>query len=61
MPIGYIFWLLMILWAFGFWGIGWGGWGGARGPLWAGFMLWLLLFFLGWHDFGFVLQGGMGR
>jgi hypothetical protein len=57
MPIGYIFWLLMILWLVGFWGFGFAGWGGARGPYYSGFFLWLLLFFLDWHDFGFILQG----
>jgi hypothetical protein len=54
MPIGYIFWLLMIVWAvFGFW---WGWSRDPRGP-WVGVVLvFVLLFLLGWKVFGFVAQ-----
>jgi hypothetical protein len=60
MPIGLLFWILMILWLiFGFvWyrnGAAWGyGWGGNT------LLLFILLFLLGWNDFGFILQGGHG-
>jgi hypothetical protein len=60
MPIGLLFWILMILWLiFGFvWyrnGVGWGyGWYGNS------VLLFILLFLLGWNDFGFILQGGRG-
>ena len=57
MPIGMIFWMLMIIWAlfgimwntnpgpFGTWGL-WGNW----------LLLFVLFFILGWHDFGFVVH-----
>lgn len=59
MPIGLLFWILMILWlVFGFfsWNRPDWRWG------WAGnvFLLFVLFFLLGWHDFGFILQGGHG-
>lgn len=55
MPIGMIFWMLMILW-FIFWG--WTTWGpGATQFSWAPtILLFVLLFLLGWHDFGFVVK-----
>ena len=57
MPIGAIFWMLMILWlifgiawnsnstAFGTWGL-WGNW----------LLLFVLFALLGWHDFGPVIH-----
>jgi hypothetical protein len=60
MPIGLLFWVLMILWLiFGFvWyrnGTSWSyGWGGNT------LLLFVLLFLLGWAEFGFILQGGHG-
>jgi hypothetical protein len=60
MPIGILFWGLMILWLFGFVGVGWWGWGGTRGPYITSLFLWFLLFLIGWRDFGFILQGGGG-
>ena len=60
MPIGLLFWILMILWI-----ISWVGtrWGGYTGYVYASdFLFFVLLFLLGWHDFGFILQGGgVGR
>jgi hypothetical protein len=59
MPIGLLFWILMILWILSIVGA----W---RNPQWpwawpANAMLAFVLFFLlGWHDFGFILQGGGG-
>jgi hypothetical protein len=58
MPIGMIFWMLMILWFF--FGIAWnsnstmfGTWG-----LWGNWLLLFVLFFiLGWKEFGFVVHG----
>ncbi len=56
MPIGLLFWILMILWMFSWIGTTWG-----VGPPWAlhasSLLLFVLLFLLGWHDFGFILQG----
>jgi hypothetical protein len=60
MPIGLLFWMLMILWLIfgGVWrrqGAAWVyGWGGNM------LLLFVLLFLLGWNDFGFILQGGRG-
>ena len=54
MPMGSIFWTLMIIW-FVLWGVTtWGPWTNAS---WApGILLFILLFLLGWHDFGFVVK-----
>lgn len=60
MPIGILFWGLFIIWLIfgGFWwrnGAGWAyGWGGNM------VLVMVLLFLLGWNDFGFILQGGRG-
>lgn len=60
MPMGYVFWLLMILWfIFGLW------WNWpesnsgpkAFGPIGSTLLLFILLFLLGWKIFGFVVQG----
>ncbi len=54
MSIGFIFWLLMIIWAvFGFPGNTWAGAWGPRVGWGLGF---ILFFLLGWHDFGFVVH-----
>lgn len=57
MSIGFIFWLLMILaLLFG----GWRTWSAdpnGRYYFGFGFLLWILLFLLGWRVFGFVIQG----
>lgn len=54
MPIGMVFWMLMILW-FVFYG--WTTWGGGSGFAWGpNILLFVLLFLLGWHDFGFVVH-----
>lgn len=57
MPIGMIFWMLMILWLL--FGLYWnradlraGNYGGTGGSL----LLFVLLFLLGWRVFGFVVQ-----
>jgi hypothetical protein len=60
MPIGILFWAMMILALLGFAGVGWWGWGGNRGPFLTNMFLWFLLFLLGWATFGFILQGGRG-
>jgi hypothetical protein len=52
MPMGVLFWMIMVIW---FVTYGWGTWG--SGPSWAhGIVLFILLFLLGWHDFGFVVK-----
>ena len=62
MTIGFLFWLLMILWLiFGMWW-NWpasGSNGGPRafGPVGGNLLLFVLLFLLGWKVFGFVIQG----
>jgi hypothetical protein len=54
MPMGILFWVLMILWLlFGFW------WNGEN---WRGFaannvLLFIVIALLGWRVFGAVLQG----
>jgi hypothetical protein len=59
MPIGILFWVLMILWfIFGMWSNGpghtvLGGWGWLP----SAFLLFVLLALLGWHDFGPVIHG----
>lgn len=58
MPIGMLFWMLMIIWAV--FGLAWnsnpamfGTWGWV--PNWL--LLFVLFFILGWHAFGFVVHG----
>jgi hypothetical protein len=54
MPLGIIFWVLMIVWAvFGFIGQRLGTWAPYGGTL----LLFILLFILGWSQFGFIVQG----
>jgi hypothetical protein len=57
MPLGLLFWVLMILWlVFGFWQ-----WRPNLPTNYAPFgghiLLWILLFIIGWRTFGFVIQG----
>jgi hypothetical protein len=60
MPIGILFWALFLIYLIfgGFWwsrGAAWNyGWGGS-----IGFVM-VLIFLLGWAEFGFILQGGRG-
>lgn len=55
MPIGLIFWVIMLLWLISYWGTNWGGWG--PGALHASsFLIFILFFLLGWHDFGFMVR-----
>ena len=58
MPIGVLFWVLMVLWfLFGLYL----NWPKTGEPPWAFFggnlLLFILLFLLGWKVFGFVIQG----
>ena len=59
MSIGFVFWLIMLLWI-----ISWamGTWGGAQFP-WAGpagsLIFFILLFLLGWHAFGFIIRADL--
>jgi hypothetical protein len=56
MSIGLLFWVLMVLWIV--FGIGYR----SGRPLFAGlwyvdtFLLFVLFFLLGWHDFGFIIH-----
>jgi len=56
MTIGLLFWLLMILWlVFGFWVY----YPAPDKRTFGGhFLLWFLLFLLGWAQFGFPISGG---
>ena len=60
MSIGFLFWLLMILWiVFGAYST-WPGPGAGRAallPFGGSLLLWILLALLGWHDFGFPVHG----
>jgi hypothetical protein len=61
MTIGFLFWLLMILWVlFGLY-LNWPAKGSneprAFGPVGGNLLLFILLFLLGWKAFGFVIQG----
>ncbi len=60
MTIGFLFWLLMILWfLFGlYWNWPAGGPNQSNfGHLGGNLLLFILLFLLGWRVFGFVIQG----
>ena len=53
MPIGLLFWILMLL-SIVFWG--WGSPWNDRGPFVNSLVLYVLLFLLGWKVFGFALH-----
>jgi hypothetical protein len=61
MTIGFVFWLLMILWlVFGlYWNWPQGNANGPRafGPVGGNLLLFVLLFLVGWKVFGFIIQG----
>jgi len=52
MPISMLFWFLMILALFV---LGWANWPDRKG-MGGSFLLWVILFLIGWHDFGFILK-----
>lgn len=54
MPIGLLFWMLMILWIISWVSHRWGGW--AYGLYASEFFMLVLFFLLGWHNFGFILK-----
>lgn len=59
MTIGFIFWLLMLLWLlFGLWS-NWPSDNSANSfkPMGGNLLLFILLFLLGWRCFGFIIQG----
>jgi hypothetical protein len=56
MPISLLFWMLMVLWLFSWAATRFGGWTGPYLHA-SDFLLFILLFLLGWHDFGFILKG----
>jgi hypothetical protein len=58
MTIGFLFWLIMIIWLI--FGLYWNRGdirGGNYGFLGGSLMLFILLFLLGWKQFGFPIQG----
>lgn len=58
MTIGFLFWLLMILWfVFGVYWTGPDFQAGRYGIVGSNLLLFVLLFLLGWKVFGFVIQG----
>ena len=55
MSKGLLFWVIWVLCLL--FGVGWNrGLVGPWGPYGFGFIVLILLFLLGWHDFGFVVQ-----
>jgi hypothetical protein len=57
MPIGILFWVLMVIWLL--FGLYWHRGdlrGGSYGVVGGNLMLFVLLFLLGWKTFGFILQ-----
>lgn len=53
MPIGFLFWTLMVLWLiFGLWRSA-----GDRYLIGGAILQFVLFFLLGWRVFGFVIQG----
>ena len=58
MYIGTIFWILMLLWLLGWWGMYWGPYSNnPNAPRFHGLLMWVLFFLLGWRAFGFMIQG----
>lgn len=57
MPLGLLFWFLMILWLV--LGVDWAGLRGDGGwrPFGGSLLLFILLFIIGWKTFGFILSG----
>lgn len=56
MPLGTVFWIIMLLAFIFYW---WGYWGG-KPPYWpmgTGLFVFVLLFLLGWKVFGFMIRG----
>ena len=56
MPIGLIFWVIMLLWIIATLGRHFGGpnypWASPAGDI----IILILFFILGWHDFGFIVR-----
>lgn len=58
MTIGFVFWLLMLLWIlFGLYSNREDLRGGKYGVTGGNLLLFILLFLLGWRVFGFIIQG----
>jgi hypothetical protein len=58
MPLGFLFWLLMVLWLL--FGVFWSHWPMSQEnyrPFGGSLLLFVLLFIIGWKLFGFVIQG----
>jgi hypothetical protein len=55
MPIGLIFWVIMLLWIISWFGTTFGNWGGPFVYVSSG-LIFILFFLLGWHDFGFIVH-----
>jgi hypothetical protein len=55
MTLGLLFWILMIIWFFFGWFKDAPAFQG-YGPFGHSFLLFVLLFLLGWHSFGFVIH-----
>ena len=56
MPVGLLFWILMVAWLILGAGFGWRGEGNGPYLLGGNLLLWVLLALLGWHVFGKMLQ-----
>jgi hypothetical protein len=58
MPLGVLFWVLMLLWLiFGLWSNRTDIQGGKYSLVGGNLLLFILLFLLGWKAFGFIVQG----
>jgi hypothetical protein len=58
MPLGILFWVLMVLWLiFGIWSNRVQIQGGQYQIIGGNLLLFILLFILGWRVFGFIIQG----
>jgi hypothetical protein len=55
MSIGLLFWVLMVIWVV-FWGWGRTPGGQQYWPVYHGWLIFILLFLLGWRLFGFVIH-----
>lgn len=55
MSIGLIFWIIMLLWIISWAGSTWGGWSGPFIHA-NSILIFILLFLLGWHAFGFIVR-----
>jgi len=54
MSIGMLYWLIMVVWLFSWFGVWWNN--DPRIGYVSSLILWILLALLGWHDFGAMIH-----